>query len=83
MPVSAAGVTGYARKYSPDATGGVARVANATAEHVKFVGAYGLAVPANTSGQGSGAVTDELRILLRANTDASVPLAITAGSAIT
>lgn len=73
------GLTFYARKYSADAV----RVANATTEHIKFVGAYGMALPVDTNGQAAGPISDTIRVTLRANSDTGVPLTGTVSSAIT
>lgn len=73
------GLTFFARKFAADG----ARVANATAEHIRFVGTHGLVVPVDTNGQGSSPITDTIRVNLRANTDTGNPLAGTVSSAIT
>lgn len=73
------GITFYARKFSAD--GG--RVADGTAEHIKFVGAYGLVLPQETSGDGTQPAMDSLTIALRANSDTGDELAVTTSSAIT
>ena len=76
------GVTGFARKFNGDSNGGTARVANATTEHIKFVGAFGLAAPLDSSGDGRGTISDNIRLVCRANSDSTLPLTITTGSAI-
>lgn len=73
------GVTFYARRYAADG----ARVANGTANHIKFVGANGIVCPVNTGGQGADLVTDSFRATLIAPDDSTSPLIITTSSAIT
>jgi len=72
------GLVCYGRKY---AAGG-SRVANATAEHLKFVALAGKCIPIDTSGQDSSPVTDTLRVEL-ADSSSGPGLTITVGSAIT
>lgn len=71
------GLLFYARKY---AAGG-SRVANATAEHIKFEGLAGKCIPVDTSGQDSSPVTDTLRVEL-INASSGPGLTVTVGSAI-
>lgn len=73
------GLTFFARKY---ANGTPARVANGTAEHIKFVGAYGAVIPMDSDGQDSSPYTDTLKFELVSNSDSTLPLIITVGSAI-
>lgn len=74
------GITFFARKYAADGGG---RVTDVSAEHVKFVGSFGVVTPVDTSGDGNSLTTDTLLITLRANTDSTLPLVITTSQAIT
>ena len=47
--------------------GAAARVANATAEHLKIEALYGAIQPMNVQGQGSQEVTDTFKVVPRAN----------------
>jgi hypothetical protein len=73
------GLVFYARKYANKAS----RVANATAEHIKFTGLNGVANPVNTTGQRSGLISDTLRVHLIAGSDSVLPLTLSTASAIT
>ena len=74
------GLVFYARKY---ANGTPARVANATAEHIKFIGLNGAVIPIDADGQDSSPYTDTIKIELVSVSDSVLPLTLTAGSAIT
>ena len=74
------GLVFYARKY---ANGSPARVANATTEHIKFVGLNGAILPMDTNGQDSSPLTDSLKIELVSGSDSILPLTIDTASAIT
>lgn len=70
--VSLNGTTGlsfYARKRGPQGP-----VANITAEHILFTGLRGLAVPLNASGQGSAAISDQIRCSLNSTDGFSAAL---------
>ncbi len=71
------GLLVYGRKFANNGS----RVANATAEHLKFVALNGFCVPQDTNGQESSPVTDTLKVELVAP-DSTVPMSITVGSAI-
>jgi hypothetical protein len=73
------GITAFARKFA--ANNG--RVANITAEHVKFVGALGAAIPQDTSGEGTSLTTDSILFQLVAPSDSTLPLVVTNNQAIT
>jgi hypothetical protein len=73
-----AGLEVWARKFASDGT----RVANATAEHIKFTGLFGRAIAVDSNGEGTTAVTDTLKVELRANTDTGDPLTYSVASAI-
>jgi hypothetical protein len=73
------GLVFYGRKYANKAS----RVANATAEHIKFTVLNGVANPVNTTGQRSSLVSDTLRIHAIAGTDSVLPLTVSTASAIT
>lgn len=75
----AAGITFYARKFAANGS----RVLNATAEHIKFIGLLGSAIPMDTSGQGSSPISDTLKCELVSTSDAVVPLIGTINTAIT
>ena len=75
----AAGVVAYARKFS--STG--SRVADATAQHIKFIGLNGKANPTDTNGDNNAPLSDTIRCPLIAITDSTYPLTLTAGIAIT
>lgn len=80
------GLVFYARKFKNSSAGSFSsgtRVANATAEHVKFVGLVGMATPADVTGNGSSLVTDTLRFVLASGSDSVAPLTGTVNSAIT
>ena len=72
------GLKFFARKYSANGS----RVANATTQHVKFVGLLGSAVPVDSSGQDAGPITDTLKCTLVSSDDSVPPLAGTVDSAI-
>ena len=73
------GLTCFARKYSADGD----RVANGTAEHIKFVIADGIAVPVDAQpDDGNGIVTDTIEVYGRAPDDSTQALVITTSSAI-
>jgi hypothetical protein len=72
------GIVCYGRKFAANGS----RVANATGEHLKFVGLNGTCLPVDTNGQDSSPVTDTLRVELIDPTSAS-GLTTTVGSAIT
>ena len=73
------GLVFYARKYANRGS----RVANATAEHIKFTGLNGVANPVNTTGQRSALISDTLRVHLVAGSDSVLPLTLSTASAIT
>ncbi len=80
------GLVFYARKYKASAAGSFSagtRVANATAEHIKFIGLNGVAVPVDTNGQQSSPTTDTIQFRLSSASDSVVPLTGTVSSAIT
>ena len=58
-------------------------VPDATASHIKITSAYGQILPESADGGGNDPATSTLRLALRAANSASVPIAITVGSAIT
>ena len=72
------GLVFYARKYS--STG---RVANATAEHIKFIGLNGSAIPMDSDGQDSSPISDTIKVELISGSDSILPLTLNAASAIT
>ena len=74
------GLVFYARKY---ANGSPARVANATTQHIKFIGLNGAAIPIDTDAQDSSPYTDTIRFELVAGSDSILPLTVTPSSAIT
>lgn len=76
------GLVFYARKFTPSVTGGLARVANATAEHIAFVGLNGTANPVDTNGNTTDALTDTLRVELISASDSVLPLVITTAQQI-
>lgn len=76
------GIKFFARKFCGNTSGGISRVADGTAEHIKFQGILGSIVPQETAGDGSGLLTDTLVAELVASSDSVVPLVITTGSAI-
>jgi hypothetical protein len=71
------GLVCYARKFA-----NTGRVANATAEHIKFTGLNGTCIPVDTNGDGSSPITDTLRIELISGSDSVLPLTINTASAI-
>lgn len=71
------GLVFYARKFSPQG-----RVADGTAEHIKFIGLTGSAIPVDTNGEGSGPISDTLVCELTSGSDSIVPLTGTLLSAI-
>lgn len=73
------GLVFYGRKFSA----GGSRVANNTAQHVKFTGLNGIAVPVDSSGQMGSPVTDTIRVQLTSASDSVLPLTINTASAIT
>lgn len=73
------GLVFYARKY---ANGSPARVANATTEHIKFVGLNGAVIPVDSDGQDSSPYTDTLKFELVSVSDSVLPLTIDTASAI-
>ncbi len=75
---SSTGIECYARKFSASGS----RVADLTAEHVKFTGADGIAVPENTEGDGRNPVSDTLRCDLVSDSDSNRPLVINTASAL-
>jgi hypothetical protein len=80
------GLTFYARKFKGSAAGSFSagtRVANATAEHIKFVGAVGIASNVDINGQASSLATDTIKIWLASGSDSVAPLVGTTASAIT
>lgn len=76
------GLECWARKFTTNETGGVSRVADGTAEHVKFTGLNGVAIPVDSSGEGSSPISDTLRIELTAVSDSVLPLTIATTSTI-
>lgn len=76
------GLVFYARKFTANPSS-VSRVADATAEHVKFVALLGQAIPVDSSGSGAGMISDTIRIICVAGSDSIAPLVPTASSAIT
>lgn len=74
------GLVFYARKF---AQGAGNRVADGTAEHVKFIGLLGTAYPVDSNGQNSSPITDTLVCELIASSDSVAPLTGTTASAIT
>ena len=73
------GLVFYARKFAQNG----ARVADATAQHVKFIGLLGTAIPVDSSGQGSSPISDTLVCELISSSDSVAPLTGTVSSAIT
>lgn len=73
------GITFYARKKKANGS----NVIDGTAEHIKFVGAYGSAIPVDSNGEETGPITDTLRCELIAPSDSVRPLVGTINSAIT
>lgn len=73
------GLVFYARKLANLG----ARVADATAEHIKFIGLLGTAYPLDSNGEQSGPITDTLVCELVSGSDSLLPLTGTVGSAIT
>lgn len=73
------GLVFYGRKFAANGS----RVADATAQHVKFVGLLGKANPVDSSGQENQPISDTLVCVLVASSDSVLPLVITAASAIT
>ncbi len=73
------GLVFYARKFS----NGASRVANATAEHIKFTVLNGLANPVDSSGQNSSPISDTIRIHARSASDSVLPMTVNTASAIT
>ena len=57
-------------------------VANATAEHIKFTGLLGSAVPIDSSGQGTSPISHTFRCELVAPDDSTLPLTINTGATI-
>ena len=74
------GLVFYARKY---ANGSPSRVANGTAEHIKFVGLNGAVIPVDTDGQDSSPYTDTIKFELVSGSDSILPLTVDTASAIT
>lgn len=72
------GVLFYARKFAANG----ARVADATTEHILFVGLLGSAFPVDSDGQQSSPITDTLVCELVSGSDSLLPLVGTVGSAI-
>ncbi len=72
------GLVFYGRKYSAQG-----RVANATAEHIKFIGLNGSAIPMDSDGQDSSPISDTLVCELISASDSVLPLTVNAASAIT
>ncbi len=72
------GLVFYGRKYSAQG-----RVANATAEHIKFTGLNGSAIPMDSDGQDSSPISDTLVCELISASDSVLPLTLNAASAIT
>jgi hypothetical protein len=73
------GLVFYGRKYSNRGS----RVANATAEHIKFTGLNGIVNPVNTTGQRSSPISDTIRVTLVSGSDSVLPLTLSTASAIT
>ena len=73
------GLVCYGRKYNNKGS----RVANATAEHLKFTGLNGVVNPVNTTGQRGSPVSDTIRVHLIAGSDTVLPLTLSTASAIT
>lgn len=74
---------GYLRKCNADASGGVAYVADATAQHIKFTASAGIITVDQTSGGGSSEAGTTLKIYLRSASASTAPLTIATASAIT
>lgn len=72
------GLSFYARKYSANGS----RVANATAQHIKFDGILGMAIPMDSSGDGTAPISDTIKVHLTATSDSVLPLIATTSSAI-
>ena len=72
------GLVFYGRKFAAQG-----RVANATAEHLKFIGLNGSAIPMDSDGQDSSPISDTIKIELIAGSDSILPLTLSAASAIT
>jgi hypothetical protein len=75
--------SGYLRKCNADAAGGVAYVADATAQHIKFTATAGIITVDQTSGGGASEAGTSLKIYLRSATQGAAPLTISTASAIT
>lgn len=73
------GLVFYARKFSANGS----RVADATAQHIKFIGLLGMAKPVDSSGDGSSPITDTLRCVLVSGSDSILPLTVDTASTIT
>jgi hypothetical protein len=73
------GLTFYARKFAQNGN----RTADATAEHIKFVGALGTAFPIDSNGEQSSPISDTLVCELLSASDSVAPLIGTTASAIT
>jgi hypothetical protein len=72
------GLEFYARAYANKNS----RKSNATEEHIYFQATDGQAVPVNTQGQGSSAISDTIRIECIAPDDSTLPLIATTDVAI-
>lgn len=72
------GLVFYGRKFSQ----GGSRVANATAQHIKFTGLNGIATPVDSNGQQSSPITDTVRVQLTSVSDSVLPLTVNTASAI-
>ena len=75
----AAGILCYARKWNNFNS----RVANATAQHISFVGLNGTIIPMDSDGNGSSPMSDTLKAELVTVSDAVAPLTCTNAVAIT
>lgn len=73
------GLVFYARKY---ANGSPSRVANGTAEHIKFTGLNGAVIPVDSDAQDSSPYTDTIKFELVSGSDSILPLTIDTASAI-
>lgn len=73
------GLAFYARKFAANQS----RVADGTAEHIKFVGLLGSAIPVDSSGEGSSPISDTLVCELVSSSDSVAPLVGTTAIAIT
>ena len=76
------GVVVYARRLTQSQAGGVARVANATASHIKFTALNGK-YHCSASGQGSSSIDNEILVALRTTADGTAEITVDNASAIT